>query len=80
MNHYLYNNAIINKLSELVQKYPEQRFGQLLINSGILEMKWNTLLDGERFDLVCNDPFYEEPEITWNRMCKNKFCFNNENV
>ena len=80
MNHYLYNNAIINKLSELVQKYPEQRFGQLLINSGILEMKWNTLLDNERFDLVCNDPFYEEPEITWDRMCKNKFCFNNENV
>ena len=59
---------------------PIAAFGQLLINSGILEMKWNTLLDNERFDLVCNDPFYEEPEITWNRMCKNKFCFNNENV
>ena len=80
MNHYLYNNAIINKLSELVKKYPEQRFGQLLINSGILEMKWNTLLDNERFDLVCNDPFYEDPKITWNRMCKSKFCFNDENV
>ena len=73
MNNYLYNNAIINKLSELVQKFPEQRFGQLLVNSDIIQYKPDISVDGQR-EVI--DPFYEESELTWKRMCNNKFCFN----
>ena len=72
MNHYLYNNAIINKLSELVQKFPEQRFGQLLVNSDIIQYEPNISVDGQR-EVI--DPFYEESELTWKRMCNNQFCF-----
>lgn len=72
MNHYLYNNTIINKLSELVQKFPEQRFGQLLVNSDIIQYEPNISVDGQR-EVI--DPFYEESELTWKRMCNNKFCF-----
>ena len=72
MNNYLYNNAIINKLSELVQKYPEQRFGQLLVNSDIIQYKTNISVDEQR-EVI--DPFYEESELTWKRMCNNQFCF-----
>ena len=72
MNNYLYNNAIINKLSELVQKFPEQRFGQLLVNSDIIQYKPDISVDGQR-EVI--DPFYEESELTWKRMCNNKFCF-----
>ena len=75
MNHYLYNNTIINKLSELVQKYPEQRFGQLLVNSDIIQYEPNISVDGQR-EVI--DPFYEESELTWKRMCNNKFCFNEQ--
>lgn len=73
MNHYLYNNTIINKLSELVKKYPEQRFGQLLVNSDIIQYEPDISVDGQ---LEVIDPFYEESELTWKRMCNNKFCFN----
>ena len=75
MNNYLYNNAIINKLSELVQKYPEQRFGQLLVNSDIIQYESDISVDGQR-EVI--DPFYEESELTWKRMCNNKFCFNEQ--
>lgn len=75
MNHYLYNNTIINKLSELVQKYPEQRFGQLLVNSDIIQYEPDISVDGQR-EVI--DPFYEESELTWKRMCNNKFCFNEQ--
>lgn len=72
MNHYLYNNTIINKLSELVQKFPEQRFGQLLVNSDIIQYEPDISVDGQR-EVI--DPFYEESELTWKRMCTNQFCF-----
>lgn len=75
MNHYLYNNTIINKLSELVQKFPEQRFGQLLVNSDIIQYEPDISVDGQR-EVI--DPFYEESELTWKRMCNNKFCFNEQ--
>ena len=73
MSRLLYNKAIIDKLSELVDKFPEQRFGQLLVNSGIIQYKTDISVDGQ---LEVMDPFYEESELTWKRMCNNKFCFN----
>ena len=76
MSRLLYNKAIIDKLSELVDKFPEQRFGQLLVNSGIIQYESDVLVDGQREDILTIDPFYEESELTWERMCNNKFCFN----
>lgn len=76
MSRLLYNKAIIDKLSELIDKFPEQRFGQLLVNSGIIQYEFNVLVDGQQEDILTIDPFYEEPELTWERMCNNKFCFN----
>lgn len=31
------NRKIIEKLAELVEEFPEQRFGQILINHGIID-------------------------------------------
>lgn len=73
MSRLLYNKAIINKLSELIDKFPEQRFGQLLVNSDIIQYEPDISVDGQ---LEVIDPFYEESELTWKRMCNNKFCFN----
>lgn len=75
MSRLLYNKAIINKLSELIDKFPEQRFGQLLVNSDIIQYEPDISVDGQR-EVI--DPFYEESELTWKRMCNNKFCFNEQ--
>ena len=75
MSRLLYNKAIIDKLSELIDKFPEQRFGQLLVNSGIIQYEPDISVDGQ---LEVMDPFYEESELTWKRMCNNKFCFNEQ--
>ena len=72
MSRLLYNKAIIDKLSELIDKFPEQRFGQLLVNSDIIQYEPNISVDGQR-EVI--DPFYEESELTWKRMCTNQFCF-----
>ena len=72
MSRLLYNKAIINKLSELIDKYPEQRFGQLLVNSDIIQYESDISVDEQR-EVI--DPFYEESELTWKRMCNNQFCF-----
>ena len=72
MSRLLYNKAIIDKLSELIDKFPEQRFGQLLVNSDIIQYEPNILVDGQREVM---NPFYEESELTWKRMCNNQFCF-----
>lgn len=72
MSRLLYNKAIIDKLSELIDKFPEQRFGQLLVNSDIIQYEPDISVDGQR-EVI--DPFYEESELTWKRMCNNQFCF-----
>lgn len=72
MSRLLYNKAIIDKLSELIDKFPEQRFGQLLVNSDIIQYEPDILVDGQREVM---NPFYEESELTWKRMCTNQFCF-----
>lgn len=72
MSRLLYNKAIIDKLSELIYKFPEQRFGQLLVNSDIIQYEPDISVDGQR-EVI--DPFYEESELTWKRMCTNQFCF-----
>lgn len=75
-NRYQYNTAIINRLKELIEKYPELRFNQLLIDCGVLSSEDHMVLStGNSF---IKDPFYEESETTWKRMCKNRMCFNED--
>lgn len=73
----LYNQAILDKLQELVNKYPDLRFGQILVNCGIIQYD-NTMVDGQNEDILTIDPFYDESKLTWDRITKNKFCFPNE--
>ena len=65
---FLYNTAIINKLQEIITKYPDWRFGQILWNCGILY--WD---DIEAYRI--HDPHNDEPKEIWNRMLQNKICF-----
>ena len=70
MSRKLYNTAIVEKLKELVNKYPDLRFGQILVNADIIQ-----IIPNESGIPIAQDPFYEEPEITWERVKNNKFAF-----
>lgn len=65
-----YNNLIIEQLKHLINKHPDLRFGQILINSGVINCTVNT-----QGIPVVDDPFYEESKNTWQRMLLNKFAF-----
>jgi hypothetical protein len=59
---YHYNRVILDKLAELVEKYPDLRFIQLLHGIGIVDA------DGR-------DRFAEESVDTWEGIVKNKMAF-----
>jgi hypothetical protein len=69
MERQKYNKLILETLSKLVEKHPDLRFGQILVNCGIIELQ----MMGDR--LMAIDPFNEESEVTWKRMLLNKFAF-----
>lgn len=54
------NRELLKMLSEYIEKFPEQRFGQILVNYGFIDEN--------------NDPFYEESVDTLNK-CKSKLKF-----
>ena len=69
-----YNKLILETLSKLVDKYPDLRFGQLLVNCGILKISENFIgesNDGKQRNYIVEDPFYEEPEVMLKRMVFN---------
>ena len=70
MNRKLYNTAIVEKLKELVNKYPDLRFGQILASAEVITYK------NDYDEMVVEDPFNEEPKVIWERMKNNKFIFN----
>jgi hypothetical protein len=74
-NRKLFNTAIVRKLQELVEEYPDLRFGQILVNCDIIKYEPSVLCDGQREDLLIIDPFNEEPKIMWERMLLNNFAF-----
>lgn len=75
MSRKLYNTAIVEKLKELVDKYPNLRFGQILVNAEVIQLE-EVLLEGQRQTVLKGiDPYYEEPEVIWERMKNNKFAF-----
>ncbi len=69
MERQKYNRLILETLSKLIEKHPDLRFGQILIDCGIIELQ----MMGDR--LMAIDPFNEESKITWERMLLNKFAF-----
>jgi hypothetical protein len=58
------NLEILNKLGMVVRKYHDLRFGQILVNLGIIEYERNTYDE----TLITKDPFNEESVVTLNRM------------
>ena len=60
------NLEILNKIEVAVMNFPDLRFGQILVNLGIIEYEQNT------YDktLITKDPFNEESVVTLNRMRK----------
>jgi hypothetical protein len=64
-----YNKLILETLSKLIEKYPDLRFGQILVNADIITYK------NDYDEMVPRDPYYEEPEVTLERMKNNKFAF-----
>ena len=69
MERQKFNRQIVEILSILVEKHPDLRFGQILVNSGIIEV-----CPSDK-QLLAKDPFYEEPEVTWKRIVNNNFVF-----
>ena len=69
MERQKYNKLILETLSKLVEKYPDLRFGQILVNAEIITYK------NDYDEMVPKDPYYEEPEVIWERMKNNKFAF-----
>ena len=66
------NRAILLELCNLIEKYPDLRFGQILVNCNIIQEE-EILLEGERQTVLIGiDPFYEESEDTLNRMMKSR--------
>lgn len=55
------NHKILEAIQEYIDKYPEIRFGQALVNLGIIKYDSGN---------VIRDPFYEEPCET---LCHMKF-------
>ena len=75
MERQKYNKLILETLSKLVEKYPDLRFGQILVDCDIIRYEPSVLCDGQREDILVIDPFNEESKITWKRMLLNKFAF-----
>lgn len=69
MERQKYNKLILERLSKLIDKYPDLRFGQLLVNCNIIEYK------NDYDEIVPVDPFYEESKVIWKRMSLSKFAF-----
>lgn len=61
------NVEILQMLGEAVMKYPDLRFGQILVNLGIIEYERNTYDE----TLITKDPFNEESVVTLNRIRNN---------
>lgn len=61
------NREILKNIEEMVNKHPDLRFGQILVNLGIIEYERNTYDE----TLITKDPFNEESIVTLNRIRKN---------
>lgn len=68
MNERLqYNRDILVILSDLIEKCPDLRFGQILFNAGVIDH-----INGENGPII-KDPFYEESLDTLKRIKNQDF-------
>lgn len=62
------NLEILNEIEVAVMNFPNLRFGQILVNLGIIQYQ----RDPASFDIIgIKDPFNEESVVTLNRIRKN---------
>ena len=63
-----FNIKLLDILAEQVEQHPDLRFGQILINTNLLE---HYALDPDGYKIF--DPFYEEPIDTYKRVMETLF-------
>lgn len=61
------NLAILEKIKETIDSYPELRFGQILVTLGIIEYHYDKICDV----YIPKDIFHEESVITLSKLNKN---------
>ena len=66
------NRELIRLLVEMVEKHADQRFGQLLINSGVLQLEMTQTAETVHEETRVSDPFYEESWTTLRRVLKTR--------
>lgn len=69
--------AIFDDIKELIEIFPQQRFGQIITNYICPDYRdqepseFTQQLMGKWFD-ISFDPFFEESQETYERLCKNE--------
>ena len=58
------NKKILEILGDYVNKYPDWRFGQILVNSNVVNIIHTS------GGTICDDPFYEESTTTLEKALK----------
>ena len=68
------NREILKNIAEMVEKYPDLRFGQILANLGIIQYTHDLDIDSISLSPISTvvDPFSEESVITLNRISRIK--------
>lgn len=59
VNRIIYNRAILHKLQDCIEKYPDMRFIQLLWDLNIIRKNPKKEIE---------DNYYEESEVTWSKV------------
>ena len=62
MDQRITNNEILNLISKIIEKFPEQRFGQILFN---YVLNYSQSDSGQ---IHIDDPYYDSNEITLKRI------------
>lgn len=62
MDQRITNNEILNLIGKIIEKFPEQRFGQILFN---YVLNYSQTDSGQ---IHIDDPFYELSECTLKRI------------
>lgn len=66
-----YNRLLIEEISAQIEAYPELRFHQILQNLGIVKL--DVISEGDIDGrMLSSDRFYEESEVTYERVLKNR--------
>ena len=73
------NKDIIKHLTDMVDKYPELRFGQILAISKVIQYEYISC-DSDQYIEVVKDPFNEESVVTLQRINNKIKQYKDENI